>query len=416
MRLSQVDQSGSAPRRSRAVLATMLIALAVAALGAGSAQADTTHPFLGYIDLANGSNPQPIGVDDAGNLIVWLNDQKAVAKYDINGNPVNFTGLGTNMIDGKGGYDCPNTPSDCDRVPTEGFRETDPHFASNTPVAIDHSGSPAHGYIYVENNQSSGDQSDGEIDVFSADGTFKGTINQAQPYPQGGDVDVEGQESVYTASQGIAVGPDGVLYTVHPMHAYNTVNRYAPVDGNPAHSIFAGQTRTNCYIAGCQVPLQQYSQGAGVIAGRNYVYVGGYDRSHPSEELTERSGGAAHYMRYKMKEFFRQGLLNAAETDDFRPGIIFGNDGYYPPFNSHLSTWAMDPVNEHVYLGEGWAGIQEWDLENHQVGPMFGGEGCPGSPARARVNRSPNATSPTTPPLTRSASIAAAARPTAGYT
>jgi hypothetical protein len=370
-------------RASRAALTTMILGLAFAGASSATASADTTHPFLGYINISNGSDPQPIGTDDSGNIVVWLNDQKAVAKYDTNGNPVNFSALGSNLLDGKGGFDCPTTPADCDRVPTEGFRQTDSHNSltfSNTPVAIDHSGGPADGYIYVENNVGlTGDphQQDGEIDVFNSAGVFKGTINQAQPFPQGGDVDVEGQESVYSGSQGIAVSPDGVLYTVHPMHAYETINRYAPVDGNPAHTIFAGQTRTNCYIAGCQQKLQSYYPGHGVVAGKNYVYVGGYDRSHSPE--VGGKGFTAPFMRYQIKEFFRQGLLNAAETDDFAPEMIFGNGGFYPQFNSTLEIMAMDPDNEHVYIGYGWAGMQEWGLDNHQVGPMFGGDGCPGS-------------------------------------
>ena len=361
-----------------------ILSLLLIGLFAAPAHADTTHPFLGYITIPNGTNPQPAGVDHEGNLIVWLNDQKAVAKYDVNGNPVNFTGLGTNIIDGKGGFDCPSTPADCDRVPTEGFRGTDSHnelVQSGTVLAIDNSGGPADGYIYVENNEapgvSPGAYPHGEIDVFDGSGVFKGTINQAQAFPKGGDVDAENQGpngALYFFSQGISVDPDGVLYVLKAQHLPQTINRYTPIDGDPAHTLFSGQTRTNCYIASCQEPLQHYG-GRGIAAGRNFVYAQGYDRSH-----SLNGGSVSRYMRYPIKEFFRRGLTNYAVTEDYRPSVGPFENADLPFGNYFLEVFTIDPVNEHVYLAHGDAGLQEWDANNNQVGPMFGSEGCPGYP------------------------------------
>jgi hypothetical protein len=123
--------------------------------GAGAAQADTTHPFIGTLKIPGVTGSiMPSAVDDEGNLIVWRNDITAVAKYDPNGNPVNFTGLGTNILDGEGGKNCPSVPSDCDRVPTtEGFWSPGGREGyTNEIVAVDHSGGPTDGYIYVDNN------------------------------------------------------------------------------------------------------------------------------------------------------------------------------------------------------------------------------------------------------------------------
>ena len=100
-------------RTSSPILAAARVLAAVTALAAllmvlpSPAGAQTTHPFLGKIELANGSRPQSSGVDSEGNIIVWLEQEEEVAKFDANGNPVNFSGLGTNILDGRGGFECP---------------------------------------------------------------------------------------------------------------------------------------------------------------------------------------------------------------------------------------------------------------------------------------------------------------------
>jgi hypothetical protein len=84
-------------------------------------------------------------------------------------------------------------------------------------------------------------------------------------------------------------------------------------------------------------------------------------------------------MRYPISEFFRPGLLNFAVSDDFAPDIgPFGDGGYFPQFNSDLDVIGIDPADEHVYIGQGWAGFEEYDSSNQQVGPPFAGENCPG--------------------------------------
>jgi hypothetical protein len=105
-------------------LALCLVAAASLGCTIQSAFAATTHPFLGDITLSGiqpGQAAQPEGVDAQGNLIVWISGRAVVAKFDPNGNPVSFTGLGTNILDGAGGSNCPAVPSDCDRAATNGF-------------------------------------------------------------------------------------------------------------------------------------------------------------------------------------------------------------------------------------------------------------------------------------------------------
>src|SRR5215218_6245575 len=95
---SDFDSCRATSGRARSIAVLLLLGLTLALIAAPNASADTTHPFLGSITFPTGSeNVQPVGVDDEGNLIVWLNDQRAVAKYDVDGDPVAFSALSTNL-------------------------------------------------------------------------------------------------------------------------------------------------------------------------------------------------------------------------------------------------------------------------------------------------------------------------------
>jgi hypothetical protein len=343
------------------------------ALGAGPAMADTTHPFLGNIEGSFGSDPQPMGVDGEGNLILWLDDQDAVAKFDTNGNPVNFTGLGTNILDGKGSFDCPNTPSDCDQVPGNGFGAFG-SYGNGVPsrvVAVDGSGGPADGYIYVQNNYADPYAGgEGEIDVFDSSGVFKGKINQGQVFPDPYGMD----EPTY----GVSVGGDGAVYVDHYLSIYGHVDRFVPVDGVPAHDQFSGQIRQPCAPGICLYSMAEYQT---IAAGEKYVYVGGRDQSHIP-------GSFIFYMRFPQSEFHKPGLLNAAVSEVFPPDPgPFKDGGYFPPFNSNLEIAAVDPADEHVYIGGAGAGIEEYDPQNNQVGPMFANEGSLGDMRSIAIDR-----------------------------
>ena len=145
------------------------------------AGAETTHPFLGKIELANGNSPQASGVDSEGNILVWFEKELMVGKFDRNGNPVNFSGLGTNNLDGRGGFECPAVPADCDRVPPNGFGVGVADYQQNESrvVVVDQSGGSQDGYIYVNNNKEGGT---GEVDVFAPSGIFLVAINQTHDF------------------------------------------------------------------------------------------------------------------------------------------------------------------------------------------------------------------------------------------
>src|SRR5262245_20426330 len=63
----QINRSGMLPRR-HGFLVALLALLAWSAFFAATAKADLTHKYLGQIMLASGTNPQPVGVDNQGNI------------------------------------------------------------------------------------------------------------------------------------------------------------------------------------------------------------------------------------------------------------------------------------------------------------------------------------------------------------
>ena len=322
--------------------------------------------------IATGGGVEPEGVDAQGNLIVWLNEQHAVAKYDTNGNPVNFSALGTNMIDGVRWPQLPDHPhrlrpgSDDQRL--HGSHQDQGEITNL--VAVDNSGGPANGYIYVLNNY---------VDVQGRTAGGDRRLRRLRPVQredrrEPGHPGPEAASPSYPQAS-ISVASNGVLYVVVPGPdlSLTHVDRYVPVDGNPAHDQFSGQIRAACANAVCVADLAGFAGGAG---GLNYFYASGHDATHEKKPGDPDS----FYMRFPQSEFHRPGLLNFAVSDDFSPDVgPFGNSGFWGPIGSYLRVIAIDPTDQHVYIGEGWGGIQEWDEHNHQVGPMFATEGCPGN-------------------------------------
>jgi hypothetical protein len=348
--------------RIRSAAVAGIIGLLCLAGGSGTASAATTHPFESYINLPGGGNLQPQAFDEDGNLIVWSDESKTIEKFDPSGNPVPFSATGTNQIDGAGGFECPTVPTDCDRVPSGSLGDFSSSSGNETfhALVVDHSGGPADGYIYFQNNHeppfSAGSFTGGEINVFAPSGKYLGNIDQTQATPSGGDPE--------KPTMGIAIDKNGVLYLTHENFGgpVTHVDRYVPVDGDPSHNQFSGQIRTP--EAGAH----------GVAAGENWIYVGGGDYARVGFYFNPRPW----YAKYTPEEFQRQGLSNYALSQNFTPETgPFHDGGYFPPFNSNLEVIAMDPETEHVYIGLGWAGIEEFDPDNNKVGPSFGGEGCP---------------------------------------
>jgi hypothetical protein len=190
-------------------LSAALAAVVAGLVFAGSASAGMRHPFVG--SFAAGSSPQGVAVDQAsGDVFVIDVGAGAVLKFDASGNPVNFSALGSNSLGGFS-FDQP----------------------SAAQVAVDNSGGPTDGYLYVASLS-------GAVEVFDSTGTQVGSIDGSAASPQsGGEL------------CGVATDPAGNVYVGYfssPGH----VDKYSPTDANPADDTFVAQLEnlgTLCNVA-----------------------------------------------------------------------------------------------------------------------------------------------------------------------
>ena len=341
----------SRTRPATRLLAPALAALCILAALPALASADTTHQFLGKFPVSGTLNPQPSGVDANGNLIVWMADEKAIAKFDPSGNPVNFSGLGTNILDGRGGFDCPNTPSDCDRVSTNGFGIGGFGYDPGKVVAVDQTNGPQAGYIYVRNSKPSG----GEVDVFDSTGRFKGKVDEAQAFPRNNDGE--------SAGGGISLSSAGQLFIGHACCGPGSIDIYGPAaDGIPSHMPFVGQIR-NAWQEPIEFLNASYSE---IVGDTEFIYASGT--------------AVSTWAKYPKSEALKP--ANPSVPLDLSPTQCRcgADSGPFLNGGSGFTTGALDPANRHVYLAaDDFAGetIQEWDSENHKIGPDFGTDHIP---------------------------------------
>ncbi len=182
----------------RITTAVSLVVAAIVALGAGAspALAGEAHPFLrefGHNATEAFSNPNGIAVEEStGDVYVADIGTDTVYKFDAQGNPVNFSALGSNALTGP--------PGGSFAFPAE--------RGNLAAIAVDNSTSaadPSAGDLYVM------DAGHDVIDKFDASGAYIGQISGplAGAPLFGLGVDAEGHLRVYTemvgVDQGIAV-------------------------------------------------------------------------------------------------------------------------------------------------------------------------------------------------------------------
>jgi hypothetical protein len=313
------------------------------AITAASALADSTHKYIESWNTPLGTQPQPTAVDDEGNLYVYNEGTNTVSRYDRFGDPVPFSALGTNTIDGKGfGEDCPDTPDDCDKVPTNGFGAP-PFFGNNLrgQVAVDNSGGPADGYIYVVNGIGGppspiGGDPLGSIEVFEETGTWVGQIDKS----------VDGPTPSGPGGGQVSVDSNGHIFVWWP-NLPPVIDEFVPIDGDPAHNNFRGQ-----------------------------LYVG--DPYPPDEAVGDNPYSYWKYIDWRKNAYSAYTLpLNAythAPEVQFPPDEpIFDNGGIDPVVNNTFRWLTIDPETHDVYLTNNGNGrIKQWDMDNNPIGPVFG--------------------------------------------
>ncbi len=208
--------------RARGLVVSLAAVFGLCLVVCGVASATLVHPFVASFGAFG--NPQALAVDRAsGDVYVLDVATETVQRFDASGSPADFSALGSNTLDGVAGG--------ADATPEGGFS-----FDSNSAaqVAVDNSGGPADGFVYVANSFGGG----GRIDVFDSTGAFVGEISGSAASP------LSGGEAC-----GVAVAPSGAVYASY----YGShIDRYTPTDGVPSHDTFGGQLaglNANCNIA-----------------------------------------------------------------------------------------------------------------------------------------------------------------------
>jgi sugar lactone lactonase YvrE len=232
------------------VLASVL--LAGLCLAPAQASAAGTRPFLGTFCEPSGigtapcsptfTTPAGLAVDQStGDVYVIDVANKTVSRYDKEGNPVKFSALAANVIDGHAG--------EADATPQGEILKNigGPNAPNELEVAIDNSGGATKGNIYVTNSQNK------LIDVFASSGAFLGQLSEFKEGPL-----AEGAAQPFkTAACGVAVDPGGNVYVSD--FGNGNVHKYTPAGAFPTNADNKANytTTTPCALAA----------GAGPTAG-----------------------------------------------------------------------------------------------------------------------------------------------------
>ena len=220
---SRAPLSGLLSTRRRAGLASAAAGLVLIATGmllpsaAGATQYQ--RPFeevFGPSEQPSFTWPRAITADRAtGDVLVAdavTASDLVVKRYHADGTPAPFADLGTNAIDGKGsghgpgaGGSCVPVSLECDETPQNGLVTGN---LGSVRMAIDESGGPTDGDIYVAQNVSfQGSASNRHlVYVFSEAGRYLGQIKS-------------GSAGQFLNVLGVAVDPSGTLYVAATINA-----------------------------------------------------------------------------------------------------------------------------------------------------------------------------------------------------
>ena len=292
----------------------LALALACAVLfaplaAAAPASAAFVHNFVGQWATGAGS-AEDLAVDSSNNVYVLDEGGHDILKFDSNGNPVNFSALGTNVLDGA------SNPEE--RTPGNGF-SFEPQ--SGAEVAIDNSGGPANGEIYVTNHGGSR-----AINVFSPAGKYLGDLPASFPEPLGVAVNSAGTVLVSDWQQ-------------------QKLTEFTPQSANPTEDLIAGTLSGLPFRPG-YVAID--STGAGYVS------------QWPDGPLT----------KYEADQFNDSG---SPTPSPFAPD----------PFATPSLAFAVDPANNDIYVDSGTELTRYSNGVNgnpaHALDPTFGSGHLSGS-------------------------------------
>jgi len=340
-------------RRSALMVLAALAALCVVAVAPQLAGAATTHKFIKKLDLpVNGA--QLMGIDQQGNVVLFA--EGAIRKYNSNGEPVNFSALGTNVIDGAGGGDCPATPADCDQTPFNFLGEAPSE--NFRPVLADMNQAlfgPTAGYMYVAAVAEVNGQYRAQIVVFDSSGKYLGQIDTTHVTPT-----TSGPESVPNY---LSVAPSGtIVVNYHPGGFTDSdhADKYQPINGDPADDAFAGQLRGAGFTGG-------FPWGA--IADDNVVYGG------------EGGGTVVPVPLWRLFDAEAFGQQEGRSIPvNFDPGHCENCDASGPwgdggrneePGGYQYEFVSVNPADHHAFLLDYTGWMEEWATPTERAGPAI---------------------------------------------
>ena len=216
------------------------------------------------------------------------------------------------------------------------------------------------GYIYVNNHKEGGT---GEVDVFAPSGKFLGAINQTQAFPK--------SDPTLAACGGIGISPVGQVVVEHSANCgRNHADIYGPsANGVPSDMPFLGQIHPDF-----QGPIVFLDAAFDfVVLDTDYLYAHGL--------------GASDWGKYPKSEFTSQAEISVPIDHSPTQCKCGVDSGPFEHGGAGYTAGAVDPADHHMYLAgdvgldeeiEGEA-LQEWDPENHKVGPTFGVKSLPRS-------------------------------------
>jgi hypothetical protein len=280
-----------------------LLAVALLAFSSAPASAAPGRSILRTISTGTGSQPESLATDSDGNLYVLEVGRSRIAKFDSTGTPVPFSASAP-YIEGNR---LTGTP--------EGPFVFPSYTVYSHQIAVDRSGGPTDGYIYVTNLFS---YAGSAVYVFDPSGAYKGRLDRNTGQTEGASGD--------TTSCGVAVNQaTGEIYTA--AYFRNTVLRFSPSTGSPESNSFNGRLKT-----GAVCPIAVDSTGA--------VYVGA-------------AYGGGNLTKYDASQFG-----SPAPVSTQQPG-------------SNTGPVAVDPVSDSVYADQGQQ-IAEYSPAGTLVGVPFG--------------------------------------------
>jgi hypothetical protein len=217
---------------------TLFLALAVFAFASAPASAATGRSWLRSFSIGAGKNPASIAADSAGNVYVLeltaaAGGVQAVAKFDSQGDPVDFSA--------SAGYVSGNKLTG---APSEPFANPVAFLGSH--VAVDNSGGPTDGYIYVVANFSRG----GGVYAFAPSGEYKGFLQDPQ------------FSGLYVCGVGVRQST-GEVYMTNVTSS--VVTRFSPLDSSITGQLQTGREHP------CAIAVD--STGTVYIGGARYLNV-----------------------------------------------------------------------------------------------------------------------------------------------